>query len=117
MYKILRGEITTINATYVKKGISVHLVAGGVDNLRGHLNSPGNMVQTRDVVLVYGSAVGADEFHIDHVGRLLLGLWHRTVGCVGIRLSCILREGPDEGARGGEYFGPVANNLHGFVWC
>ena len=95
----------------------MHLIAGGVDNLRGHLNSPGNMVETRDVLLGHGSTVSADEFHIDHVGRLLLGLCHRAVGCGGIRLSRILREGPDEGTRGGEYLRPIANNLQRFVFC
>ena len=97
--------------TYVKKGVSVHLVARGVDNPGGHLDSPGSMVETRDVLFGHGSSIGADEFDVDHVGRLLLRLWRKAVRCDGARLARILRKGPDEGARGGEYLGPLANNL------
>ena len=97
--------------TYVKKGVSVHLVARGVDNPGGHLDSPGSMVETRDVLFGHGSSIGADEFDVDSVGRLLLGLWQRAVRYGGVRLARKLGEGPDEGARGGEYLRPLANNL------
>ena len=89
----------------------MHLVAGGVDNPGGHLDSPGSMVETLDVLLCHGSPVSANELDVDHVGRFLLGLWRRAVRCGGARLARKCGEGPDQGAPGGVYLGPLANNL------
>ena len=89
----------------------MHLVARGVDNLGGHLNSPSNVVETRGILLRHGSSVGADDFDVDLVGRLLFGLWQSAIRCDCVRLTRILREGPDKSARGSEYFGAIANNL------